>query len=457
MNRLTPIARVASFPTALVPGTDNSLPVEVTLITQLGHGAGDELYAKTLRQQQHHAAFVDEMSEPSARLASPDFSRGEQSALFSFSVGPDGHPFHRHAGHRIFTAIAGSAGAHLRFSTCSDEEIRSNPAAFFLGLHQIELPPDCLFVVRFGGSTWHQFVSPSPGLHPVLFALSCHTNEAGGLEEGTTLNTVLEGKATIADLTELLPPSVQSLIGSPLDVPAVRTFLTLESPPNSVQTRLCARARSRAGQWRGWAQRWGNQGGFVQHMPASLQKEANVRASSLLNQTLTDVTIHHQDVVEMEVAGPLQGTAAEILARLLEAMVKYPPAGVSSLMRIRNLLVAPLRLRTAELGCPVSSLTSPVGEQIFQGQFPVWQQRMSPDLQEAEVILGANDRHLFFRSCVGVRKDGTGWVFSLATRVHCRNWFGRFYMATIDRAHRTYIGPTLLKTAIDHLGHTSSE
>lgn len=451
MNQPKMSARVPSFPTAMVPGTPNSLPVEVTLITQLGHGAGDELYAKTLKQQQHHAAFVDEMSEPSARLASTDFSKGEHSALFSFSVGPDGHPFHRHAGHRVFTAIVGSAGALLRFSTVSDEDLHTHPASFFSHLHQIEIPPDCLFTVRFGGGTWHQFSSPAPGSHPALFALSCHTNEAGGLAKGQILDTVLQGNATIAGLTELLPASVQALMGGALDTPRVRTCLSLESPPNSVQTRICSHARSRAGHWRGWAQRWGTQGGFVQRMEGPSPKAVGTSPHSLLNHALTNVRIHHQDMVELHTRAGLEGTAPEILERLLEAMVNHPPAGVTSLMRVRNVLVVPLGLRTADLGCPVSSLASPIGEERFRGRFPVWQQRISENLEEAEVVLGANDKHLLFRSCVGVRKDGTHWVFSLGTRVHCRNGFGRFYMATIDRVHRHYIGPALLKTAAEHV------
>ena len=49
-----------------------------------------------------------------------------------------------------------------------------------------------------------------------------------------------------------------------------------------------------------------------------------------------------------------------------------------------------------------------------------------------------------------------GWVqlddgrveFSLATRVACKNLFGRVYMALISATHRKYIAPTMLEYAV---------
>jgi len=40
--------------------------------------------------------------------------------------------------------------------------------------------------------------------------------------------------------------------------------------------------------------------------------------------------------------------------------------------------------------------------------------------------------------------------FTLGTRVQCTNLFGRFYMAVIDRVHRGYITPTMLRMAVEH-------
>jgi hypothetical protein len=38
----------------------------------------------------------------------------------------------------------------------------------------------------------------------------------------------------------------------------------------------------------------------------------------------------------------------------------------------------------------------------------------------------------------------------LGTRVHCKNLFGRFYMAAIDYVHRRYVTPTMLRLAVEY-------
>jgi hypothetical protein len=38
--------------------------------------------------------------------------------------------------------------------------------------------------------------------------------------------------------------------------------------------------------------------------------------------------------------------------------------------------------------------------------------------------------------------------FSLGTRVRNRNLFGAFYMKAIDRTHRRYVAPTMLRMAV---------
>jgi len=81
----------------------------------------------------------------------------------------------------------------------------------------------------------------------------------------------------------------------------------------------------------------------------------------------------------------------------------------------------------------------------------VIEHRIEVDVSRAQAILGADDRHLCFRSCVGVeiRQDGR-IVFSLGTRVQFKNLFGRLYMASIDGVHRRYVTPTLLRLAADY-------
>jgi hypothetical protein len=73
------------------------------------------------------------------------------------------------------------------------------------------------------------------------------------------------------------------------------------------------------------------------------------------------------------------------------------------------------------------------------------------------VVLGANDKHLQFRSCVGVVITGDRVDFTLGTRVRCTNLFGHVYMAVIEHVHQRYIAPTLLRQAVEHLLHGQLE
>jgi hypothetical protein len=75
---------------------------------------------------------------------------------------------------------------------------------------------------------------------------------------------------------------------------------------------------------------------------------------------------------------------------------------------------------------------------------------VSADGRTAQVLLGADDKHLVFRSCVSVRllDDGTMEV-SLSDKVACRNLFGRIYMALISATHRRMVAPAMLAHAVD--------
>ena len=116
---LTLTQAVDTFPSVRIPSQGGGLPVEVSLISQMGIGSGDALIASAMARQRGHDAYIDALEEPSARLGGMDLDRGDATSLYSFAVGAGGHPFHRHAGHRVFTAVSGSAGAQLRFSTAS--------------------------------------------------------------------------------------------------------------------------------------------------------------------------------------------------------------------------------------------------------------------------------------------------------------------------------------------------
>lgn len=443
-----------TFPAARIHPRGGGLPIEVTLIAHLGCGAGDRLIDEASVRQRAHEHFVDALDEPSARIGGVDFAEGDATSLYTFAVGANGHPFHRHVGHRIFTAISGGAGARLRFSTASVERIARDAHAFVAELHHVDVPPDSMFVVRFGGGVWHQFLPLRPGsAHPALFALSCHTNELGGDLAPELRRRVLDGAASIPALTELLPAVVCELLESPsFDATQVpTTVLSLSMPPRSaVQCTVWHRALGRIGA--ALARILPLRTQFGRDGDGCARQLDCVPEASLLRTQFADAPVH-EDSFELLVPPSTIATASAstVLAALLAGFVESRPRGVSGLMAFRNVLVKPFGLRTSPLGCPVSSLLSATGQDTFADRFPVLVQRVDAADTRAEVILGADDKHLAFRSCVGVERlsDG-GMRCTLGTRVRTCNGFGRFYMAVVDPIHRGYIVPTMLRQAVDH-------
>lgn len=449
--------RVQTFPSVRIPSSSGALPVEVTLISQLGHGTGDTLFADAMARQRAHPDFIDALDEPSVRLGGMDLSRGDASALYAFAVGANGHPFHRHAGHRVFTAISGSGGAQLRFSTATAAQVDDNPEAFFTALRHINIPADCLFTVRFGGETWHQFAPlVDNGRHPALFALSCHTNELGGDLSDPLRTQVLANAASIPALTELLPGAVRELLeqrrSDQLHVPTVD--LSLDANPGSLHSALCKVVRSVAGWGRSALARWRGVTGFAGRSGGSMVMVSlrHPPDDSMLTRQFPDRHCHHQDVLQLTLGRKdVAGTSATLLlSRLLDGFVHHPPSGVSRLMALRNALVKPLGLRTATLGCPVSSLLTSNGPSRFNHRHAVLAQTIDCDDRHAQVILGADDKHLVFRTCLGVQVLHDQVTITFGTRVYCTNRFGRLYLAAIRRVHRAYIAPTMLHTAAEH-------
>lgn len=451
---------VASFPAARIRSGSGGLPVEVFLISQLGPGAGDRMYADATARQHAHERFVDAFDEPSAKLAGTDFARGESTALYTFAVGPQGHPFHRHAGHRVFTAVTGSGGALLRFAMVSDALLAENPRCFLDALHQIQLPPDCLFTVRFGDGAWHQFAPLSPGSpHPVFFALSCHTNELGGPLTDEERQRVISGECDLASLTELLPAPVQALLTQAAidDARPPTVALSLDALPGSHKARLYRRVRSVTGRLRSGVSALFPASGFVSGRQPHVQSLAEPRAHSLLRTQWQD--FDHQDTFVLRVRGHgfRSLRSSQLLGEVLDGFLRHRPRGVTALMQLRNALVKPLHLRTSPLGCPVSSLLSERCDQLFQGRFPVLGQQVENDDRLAQVLLGADDRHLVFRSCVGVQIiDDDCIEVSLGTRVRCRNAFGHIYIALIDGVHRRYVAPAMLRAAVENAAERSA-
>lgn len=436
-----------SFPAVQLPGQEGASPTEVTLIAQLGIGAGDALITDASQRQRHHPAFIDALDEPSARLGSMHLQQGDPSSLYSFAVGAGGHPFHRHAGPRMFTAIAGSGGTELRFASASDAQLARDPGCIPRTLRRIRIPPDCLFTVRFGGGTWHQFASTHPQ-HPALFALSCHSNElAGAMSEHTRAQVQLNA-ADIPSLTDVLPeacwPTAAALAATPL------IQLSLQAAPPSLRARLCTRTRAVFGPLRRIALQ--RHRGFVERATPAYPLHSQVPPSDGLLAAALPLS-HYQDLatVRLDSMQAVHRSASALLADVLEGFLRNRPSGVGRLMALRNRLVAPMRLRTSPLGCPVSSLLSNDRSRLFAGRYPVLDSRVDADDQCAEVLLGADDRHLRFRSSVRVQLRAGGHIeISLGSRVQTHNAFGRVYMALIDSTHRHYVAPALLRRAVEH-------
>jgi hypothetical protein len=116
--------------------------------------------------------------------------------------------------------------------------------------------------------------------------------------------------------------------------------------------------------------------------------------------------------------------------RAAECMMARQPRWAEALLSLRNLLVAPLGLKTSGAGL--------VPPRDMIGIFPVVSQ--TPD----RLIAGFNDRHLDFRVVIDVtRSDGAGQV-TATTLVKTHNWLGRTYLAIIMPFHRLIV-PALLR------------
>jgi len=448
--------QLPTFPSVTLPDPQGGLPVEVSLIAQLGPGGGDALIAQAGARQRGHDAFIDALDEPSTCIGATDFARGDASSLYTFIVGERGHPFHRHRGHRVFTAITGSAGTQLRFAMLPDADWHADPSAFLRALRFVELPPDCLFTVRFGGGTWHQFLPlPGRGAHPALFALSCHTNELGGDLDAAVRVQVLANQADIPSLTETLPEAIESLLVSAcFDASRIpTTALALDKPAQQLAGRCCAAIRSVTGRFRAIIGRWRARVGLVSSNGGGREVVAHARmpAASLAHRQLPGASVHEDAFALHLTADEVRGRAPRtLLDHVLTGFLEHRPVGVGQLMRVRNVLVRPFGLRTSPLGCPVSSLLGTESPQWFHGR-PVLDAAFDDSDRSAEVVLGADDKHLAFRSVVRVerRADGGATIW-LGTRVRTHNLFGIVYITLIDAIHRRYISPAMLRLAVAH-------
>lgn len=186
------------------------LPIEITLIGKFPAHAGKLFVESALKQQAAHPKFIDEFNEPSALIGKTNFLQDDPTAIYTFGVDTRDLVFHCHAGHRVITAVTGDKGCCLKFSVCTPEEAEESPQKFLDKMHIVNIPGNCMFNLRFNGTIYHQFC-PRDHAENAFFAVSIHTNEAGGLS-GPLLEKVLLNEGSIPLLTEPASAQVMELL-----------------------------------------------------------------------------------------------------------------------------------------------------------------------------------------------------------------------------------------------------
>jgi Protein of unknown function (DUF2867) len=113
-----------------------------------------------------------------------------------------------------------------------------------------------------------------------------------------------------------------------------------------------------------------------------------------------------------------------------EKIFARSPAWIDALLRLRNMIVTPLGLKTS-----AASGTTP-REMI--GMFPVLSE--TPD----RLVAGFDDKHLAFRVVVDVATSGQGQDVTATTLVLTHNLLGRVYLAIILPFHRLIV-PVMIR------------
>lgn len=126
--------------------------------------------------------------------------------------------------------------------------------------------------------------------------------------------------------------------------------------------------------------------------------------------------------------------------RLARFMFSSQPRWVNALMRLRDAIVGPLKLKTgAQLAAQGARQAS-----ARVGLFRIYSKDAS------EIVLGEDDAHLDFRvavRCSGSAGQGEGRYLTVATMVHCHNTLGRVYLFVIAPFHRLVVRSTLRRAA----------
>ena len=119
--------------------------------------------------------------------------------------------------------------------------------------------------------------------------------------------------------------------------------------------------------------------------------------------------------------------------RAAERMIGQSPRWVDALLTLRNILVAPLGLKT--------SGANKAAPREMIGVFPIVSETSD------RLVAGFNDRHLDFRVVVDVATSGATQDVTATTLVLTHNWLGRTYLAIILPFHRLIIRTMLRQVA----------
>ena len=108
------------------------------------------------------------------------------------------------------------------------------------------------------------------------------------------------------------------------------------------------------------------------------------------------------------------------------------PAWIDALLRLRNMIVTPLGLKTSGANEPARAMI---------GMFPVLSE--TPD----RVIAGFNDKHLDFRVVVDIATFPDTQQVTATTLVLTHNLLGRAYLAIIVPFHRLIV-PAMMRQIV---------
>lgn len=119
-----------------------------------------------------------------------------------------------------------------------------------------------------------------------------------------------------------------------------------------------------------------------------------------------------------------------IARQAAERMFERQPRWIGGLMRLRNLIVAPLGLKTPSHGKALAA------DSI--GLFPVISET------PGRIVAGFDDKHLDFRVIVEVTGTAPRRDVTATTLVMTHNLLGRVYLATIMPFHRIIV-PAMMR------------